>query len=40
MAGDATTALYEFEVRSEAARLLNGRATVIFDAGQKPSALR
>ena len=33
MAGDATTALYEFELRSEAAPLLSGRATVIFDAG-------
>jgi predicted hotdog family 3-hydroxylacyl-ACP dehydratase len=35
MAGDATTALYEFEVRSEGARLLNGRATVVFDAGAR-----
>jgi predicted hotdog family 3-hydroxylacyl-ACP dehydratase len=33
MAGDATTALYEFELRSEAALLLCGRATVVFDAG-------
>jgi predicted hotdog family 3-hydroxylacyl-ACP dehydratase len=33
MAGDATTALYEFELRSAAAPLLSGRATVIFDAG-------
>ena len=33
MAGDATTALYEFELRSEAALLLSGRATVVFDAG-------
>jgi predicted hotdog family 3-hydroxylacyl-ACP dehydratase len=33
MAGDATTALYEFELRSEAALLLRGRATVVFDAG-------
>jgi predicted hotdog family 3-hydroxylacyl-ACP dehydratase len=33
MTGDATTALYEFELRSEAAPLLSGRATVIFDAG-------
>lgn len=33
MAGDATTALYEFELRSEETRLLTGRATVIFDAG-------
>jgi predicted hotdog family 3-hydroxylacyl-ACP dehydratase len=37
MAGDATTALYEFELRSEAARLLSGRATVVFDAGLYPS---
>jgi predicted hotdog family 3-hydroxylacyl-ACP dehydratase len=33
MAGDATTALYEFELRSEAALLLRGRAAVVFDAG-------
>jgi predicted hotdog family 3-hydroxylacyl-ACP dehydratase len=33
MAGDATTALYEFELRSEGALLLRGRATVVFDAG-------
>src|ERR1700722_14235116 len=32
MAGDATTALYEFELRSEETRLLTGRATVVFDA--------
>jgi predicted hotdog family 3-hydroxylacyl-ACP dehydratase len=37
MAGDATTALYEFELRSEAALLLRGRATVVFDAGPLPS---
>nr|UXE44218.1 hypothetical protein Hi04_10k_c1511_00007 [uncultured bacterium] len=37
MAGDATTALYEFELRSQTARLLCGRATVIFDAGPDPS---
>jgi predicted hotdog family 3-hydroxylacyl-ACP dehydratase len=37
MAGDATTALYEFELRSEAALLLRGRATVVFDAGLYPS---
>jgi predicted hotdog family 3-hydroxylacyl-ACP dehydratase len=37
MAGDATTALYEFELRSEAALLLRGRATVVFDAGPYPS---
>jgi predicted hotdog family 3-hydroxylacyl-ACP dehydratase len=36
MAGDATTALYEFELRSEAALLLRGRATVVFDAGLYP----
>jgi predicted hotdog family 3-hydroxylacyl-ACP dehydratase len=34
MAGDASTALYEFELRSEAALLLRGRATVVFDAGR------
>ena len=33
MAGDATTALYEFELRSDTALLLSGRATVVFDAG-------
>jgi len=33
MAGDATTALYDFELRSDAALLLSGRATVVFDAG-------
>ena len=38
MAGDATTALYEFELRSEAALLLRGRATVVFDAGPFASA--
>jgi predicted hotdog family 3-hydroxylacyl-ACP dehydratase len=37
MAGDATTALYEFELRSDAALLLRGRATVVFDAGLGPS---
>jgi predicted hotdog family 3-hydroxylacyl-ACP dehydratase len=37
MAGDATTALYEFELRSEATLLLCGRATVVFDAGLHPS---
>jgi predicted hotdog family 3-hydroxylacyl-ACP dehydratase len=36
MAGDATTALYEFELRSEAALLLRGRATVVFDADLYP----
>jgi predicted hotdog family 3-hydroxylacyl-ACP dehydratase len=38
MAGDATTALYEFELRSSAASLLRGRATVVFDAGLKAFA--
>jgi predicted hotdog family 3-hydroxylacyl-ACP dehydratase len=33
MAGDANTALYEFELRSDATQLLRGRATVVFDAG-------
>jgi predicted hotdog family 3-hydroxylacyl-ACP dehydratase len=33
MAGDSTTAVYEFELRSEAALLVRGRATVVFDAG-------
>jgi predicted hotdog family 3-hydroxylacyl-ACP dehydratase len=37
MAGDATTALYEFELRSDAMRLLCGRATVVFDAALGPS---
>src|SRR5258707_10398373 len=37
MAGDATTALYQFELRSEAGLLLSGRATVVFDAGLYPS---
>ena len=38
MAGDATTALYEFELRSEAARLLiDGRATVLFEASLNPA---
>ncbi len=32
IAGDALTALYEFEVRSEARCLLHGRATVLLDA--------
>jgi len=38
MAGDATTALYEFELRSEETRLLTGRATVVFDSGLKSFA--
>ena len=37
MAGDATTALYEFELRSQETRLLTGRATVVFDAALSPS---
>ena len=37
MAGDATTALYEFELRSAESRLLTGRATVVFDAASSPS---
>ena len=38
MAGDATTALYEFELRSQETQLLTGRATVVFDAGLKSFA--
>jgi predicted hotdog family 3-hydroxylacyl-ACP dehydratase len=38
MAGDANTALYEFELRSDATQLLCGRATVVFDAGLKAGA--
>ena len=37
MAGDATTALYEFELRSAESKLLTGRATVVFDAASSPS---
>jgi predicted hotdog family 3-hydroxylacyl-ACP dehydratase len=40
MAGDATTALYEFELRSKTALLLSGRATVVFDAGPNQSSRR
>jgi predicted hotdog family 3-hydroxylacyl-ACP dehydratase len=32
VAGGAGSALYEFALRSEARRLLSGRATVVFDA--------
>jgi predicted hotdog family 3-hydroxylacyl-ACP dehydratase len=32
VAGDARTALYDFELRTDAARLLTGRATVLLDA--------
>jgi predicted hotdog family 3-hydroxylacyl-ACP dehydratase len=35
VAGDRGTALYEFEVRSQAACLLEGRATVVFDANER-----
>ncbi len=34
IAGDAETALYEFELRTATARLLQGRATVVFAAGR------
>jgi predicted hotdog family 3-hydroxylacyl-ACP dehydratase len=35
VAGDRGTALYEFELRSATARLLTGRATVLFDARKR-----
>lgn len=35
VAGDAAGALYEFELRSAAAPLLRGRATVVLDAGDQ-----
>jgi predicted hotdog family 3-hydroxylacyl-ACP dehydratase len=35
VAGDRETALYEFILRSEAACLLSGRATVVFDAHER-----
>jgi predicted hotdog family 3-hydroxylacyl-ACP dehydratase len=35
VAGDHRSALYEFALRSEARRLLSGRATVVFDANQR-----
>jgi predicted hotdog family 3-hydroxylacyl-ACP dehydratase len=35
VAGDRGTALYEFELRSGAARLLIGRATVVLDATER-----
>jgi predicted hotdog family 3-hydroxylacyl-ACP dehydratase len=38
MAGDAATALYEFELRSQETRLLTGRATVVFDSSLKSFA--
>jgi hypothetical protein len=37
MAGDAATALYEFELSSAGATLLRGRATVVLDA-EEPRA--
>ena len=35
VAGDPGGALYEFAIRSEALRLLSGRATVVFDANER-----
>jgi predicted hotdog family 3-hydroxylacyl-ACP dehydratase len=35
VAGDRGTALYEFVLCTEAKRLVNGRATVVFDANQQ-----
>jgi predicted hotdog family 3-hydroxylacyl-ACP dehydratase len=35
VAGDRGSALYEFTLRSEAQRLLSGRATVVFDANKR-----
>jgi predicted hotdog family 3-hydroxylacyl-ACP dehydratase len=35
IAGDRATALYEFEVRSESASLMSGRATVVLDANER-----
>jgi len=35
LAGDGGTALYEFDLRSDTRRLLNGRATVVFDANKR-----
>jgi predicted hotdog family 3-hydroxylacyl-ACP dehydratase len=35
IAGDGASALYEFELRSTAALLLSGRATVVLDAGER-----
>jgi predicted hotdog family 3-hydroxylacyl-ACP dehydratase len=34
VAGDAATALYEFELSSAGAPLMRGRATVVLDAGE------
>jgi predicted hotdog family 3-hydroxylacyl-ACP dehydratase len=36
--GDESTALYEFELRSSASRLISGRATVVLDAGRIAAA--
>lgn len=35
VAGDGDTALYDFVLRAEAARLLSGRAAVVFNAEQR-----
>jgi predicted hotdog family 3-hydroxylacyl-ACP dehydratase len=35
VAGDRGTALYEFELRSAATRLLTGRATVVLEARER-----
>lgn len=35
VAGDRSTALYDFTVTSESRRLLSGRATVVFNANEK-----
>jgi predicted hotdog family 3-hydroxylacyl-ACP dehydratase len=35
VAGDRGSALYEFALRSEARRLLSGRAAVVFDANKR-----
>jgi predicted hotdog family 3-hydroxylacyl-ACP dehydratase len=35
VAGDPSSALYEFALWSEAQRLLSGRATVVFDANKR-----
>jgi predicted hotdog family 3-hydroxylacyl-ACP dehydratase len=35
VAGDRGTALYEFELRSAATRLLTGRATVLLEAKER-----
>jgi hypothetical protein len=35
VAGNQGSALYEFALQSAARRLLSGRATVVFDAGNR-----